>query len=216
MLKKFSEGIKFPPELRHMRWLLYLSNTEKEKLYSNDLREHLKNVDVFQIAKDYFSRADGPDILSQGLYVDLKTFLGDSVLFRVDKMSMAHALEIRVPFLDYEILEFLAGIPSNLKLRGFKGKYLLKKMMADRLPTSILRRAKQGFSIPMKNWITNELREMMLDAFSISNSVVKKFFNYKEIHRLMEEHRCMKKNNSQILWSLLVLELWCRNNLNRR
>ena len=141
------------------------------------------------------------------------TTLNGIQLAKVDTMSMAHSLEVRVPFLDHELVEFIASIPSDLKLRRWEGKYILKKAVADLLPQEIINRPKQGFSCPMKNWITNELLELLHDTLTEIRVKERGLFNYKGIQKMIEEHRYLQRNHNQVLWMLLVFDLWCREYL---
>jgi asparagine synthase (glutamine-hydrolysing) len=121
---------------------------------------------------------------------------------------MANSLEARAPFLDYRIAEFAAGLPSGLKLKGFQTKYLLKRCMEAKLPSSILKRKKEGFSIPMKNWLQHELRPMMEDVLSPCRIKQGGLFNSSYIERLKAEHLKGAANHSHQLWSLMIFEIW--------
>ena len=123
-------------------------------------------------------------------------------------MSMANSLEARTPFLDHRVVEFAAGLPSRLKLRGLGTKYLLKRSVATRLPQEILNRGKEGFSIPMKNWLREELRPMMEDVLSTRRIQQGGLFNPRYIQALKTQHLAGTANHAHLLWSLMVLEIW--------
>jgi asparagine synthase (glutamine-hydrolysing) len=131
----------------------------------------------------------------------------DSVLMKVDKMSMAHSLEVRVPFLDHRFVELAASIPSRYKLPGFTTKAIFKKAMRDRLPTGIAYRKKQGYSFPIKNWLRGDLRGYMRDRLH-SSAIIRENLVPGEVDRLMEEHIAMTHNHSHILWALICLSIW--------
>ena len=123
-------------------------------------------------------------------------------------MSMANSLEARAPFLDYRLAEFAAGLPTRLKLKGLQTKYLLKRCMEAKLPPSILKRKKEGFSIPIKNWLQHELRSMMGDVLSPSRLKHEGVFNAPYIEKLKADHLKGVANNSHQLWSLMIFEIW--------
>jgi len=212
VIKKFVEGYGFSPRMGHFRWITFLTDEDREALYSDYFKGELAGSDYFQDIAPYFEEADG-DWLDRELYVDIMTTLNGIQLAKVDTMSMAHSLEVRVPFLDHELVEFIASIPSDLKLRRWEGKYILKKAVADLLPQEIINRPKQGFSCPMKNWITNELLELLHDTLTEIRVKERGLFNYKGIQKMIEEHRYLQRNHNQVLWMLLVFDLWCREYL---
>ncbi len=123
-------------------------------------------------------------------------------------MSMASALEVRVPLLDNAIVDFLTRLPSDFKLRGFNKKYLLKKSMSGLLPQEIIHRQKSGFSIPLYGWLRNELKNMTLDLLSPARIKSQGLFDTKYIENLLKEHYSGKKNNAYSIWGLLSFSLW--------
>jgi asparagine synthase (glutamine-hydrolysing) len=142
-------------------------------------------------------------------FVELNTVLPDSVLMKVDKMSMSCGLEVRPPFLDHRVVEFCYSLPTHLKLRGFNTKWLLKRVMRARLPPGIASRAKQGFSIPMKNWIRGELLELTHDEV-FSSRLIAEHFRRDTLERCWQEHQQRRHNHSHLFWGLLNLSLWER------
>ena len=209
--KRFLEGSVLPRDVMHVRWMTFLGEERKQDLYSPRFREELGDADVFAPVRELFSRPEGADPLSRQMYVDIMSYLTDDILVKVDRMSMANSLETRVPFLDHCFMEFAATIPSDLKLRGWNTKYLLRRAMARDLPPEILKRGKQGFSIPMKNWLQGELREMLLDLLSRQRVEKRGYFNWQAVESLVKEHLDGREDHSHRLWPLLVFELWCQN-----
>jgi asparagine synthase (glutamine-hydrolysing) len=128
---------------------------------------------------------------------------------KVDKMSMAHSLEVRPPFLDHRVAEYCYSLPTNLKLRGFTTKWLLKTAMEKRLPPGIARRKKQGFSIPMKNWIRGDLQDYTHDTV-FSSKLIAEYFNVPALKGFWQEHQRRQQNHSHLFWTLLNLSLWDR------
>jgi asparagine synthase (glutamine-hydrolysing) len=206
--KRFIEGAALPSDLAHTRWMTFLTAADKSQLYSPELHRELKEVDAHASIRRYLSRSGIDDPLGEQLLLDLKTYLVDDILVKVDRMSMATALEVRVPFLDYRVVELAASIPSRLKLKGWTSKYLLKKAMAPLLPPAILRKKKEGFSIPIKNWLRNELKPLLLDSLSTDRVRCRGYFDAAYIERLVSEHLAGTQNHSHKLWPLVVFEIW--------
>ncbi len=128
---------------------------------------------------------------------------------KVDKMSMAHSLEVRPPFLDHRVVEYCYSLPTNMKLRGFTTKWLLKNAMEKRLPPGIAHRKKQGFSIPMKNWIRGDLLEFTHDTV-FSSALIADYFSVPALRGFWQEHQQRRHNHSHLFWTLLNLSIWER------
>jgi asparagine synthase (glutamine-hydrolysing) len=216
--KRFIEGIKLPDRLKHVRWMIFLQEHEKDCLYTQDLKRELSGTDVYQYLYRYFNQAersyDPKDELNQQLYVDIKTYLVDDILVKVDRMSMAESIEARAPYLDYRFVELISSLPGNLKLNGMKTKWILKESMRDLLPEEILRRGKEGFSIPIKNWLQNELKPMMMDTLSSDRIKKGGLFDPIYVDQLKAEHLKGTHNHSHRLWALMVFEIWKEKYLN--
>jgi asparagine synthase (glutamine-hydrolysing) len=129
-------------------------------------------------------------------------------MVKVDRMSMAASLEARAPFLDYRVVEYAATIPSALKIRGTQTKYILKKAMAPLLPPEIINRGKEGFSIPIKNWLRQELRPMMLEVLAPAQIRRDGFFDAEYVQKLVTAHLQGAENHSHRLWALMVFNIW--------
>jgi asparagine synthase (glutamine-hydrolysing) len=142
------------------------------------------------------------------LYTDLKTYLTDNILVKVDRMSMANSIEVRVPFLSHSFVEFVMKIPGEMKIKGFQTKCVLKKALADKLPPSVVHRSKQGFSIPMRNWLRSELRPLLLDTLSPSRIERVGLFRGTCVDRWVEEHSAGIDDHSHRLWALMLFHLW--------
>ena len=156
----------------------------------------------------YYMKTGNIDGLSKVLYVDFKTYLPDRMLVKVDRMSMAQSLEVRSPFLDHKLLEYAAGIPSQLKLKGREGKYILKKIMSDRLPNEVISRAKKGFDVPLDLWFRNQLKDKAYECIFRPNAFSREFFNYDFVEKMWNEHQQGTVNWGQHLWNIYVLEIW--------
>lgn len=126
----------------------------------------------------------------------------------VDRTSMRYGLEVRAPFQDYQLVEFVLGLRTNMKMRNFKGKYIFKKLLKDKLPNQIIHRKKKGFAIPTAQWLRNELRGVADDLFSPSFLAQQGIFNKTYVRRLYEQHLSGKKDFRKELWTLLMFQLW--------
>ncbi len=210
-IKRYSRGLNLPSSLRHFRWMLFLTLEEKERLFSEKLKKEVdleKKIHEREPLKKVFERAKDFDPINGELYIDFKTYLVDNILVKVDRMSMATSLEARVPILDHNLVEFAFKIPGKYKLKGITTKYIFKKNAERMLPKEIVYREKQGFSIPIKNWLKNELKPLLYDFLSKENIEKIGFFNPREVERLKREHIEGKENHSHILWSLLLFHMW--------
>ena len=209
-LKRFVEGAAGPDELGHLRWITFLTAADREQLYTSALHEQIVTLEPTQYVTGHFTRARDAAPLAQQMYVDLKTYLVDDILVKVDRMSMANSLEVRTPFLDYRVVELAARMPAHLKLRGWERKYILKRAMSSLLPPEVVNRKKEGFSVPLKNWLRGSLREMMQDVLSTDALKRQGWFQPQYVQRLVHEHLTGQANHGHQLWSLMVLELWDR------
>jgi asparagine synthase (glutamine-hydrolysing) len=160
----------------------------------------------------YYDNAPAADTMSRLLYLDTKTYLTGDILTKVDRMSMATSLEVRVPMLDHEFVEWVAALPIEWKLRGQTRKYLLKKL-AERLdiPSELLHRPKQGFQLPLVDWMRRELKQPLLQILLEPRTLRRGYFKPEAVRTLVDEHISERRNRSGLLWRMLVLELWHRN-----
>jgi asparagine synthase (glutamine-hydrolysing) len=207
-VKRMVEGGALDPALQHTRWMIFLNSTEKESLYQSDLRATLKDQLTSEFFNGYFEKASRFDRLAQHQYVDLKTYLADDILTKVDRMSMAVSIEARVPLLDYHIVEFAMNLPPYMKLNGARTKSILRNAVKDLLPTLVLEKPKEGFSIPMKHWLTASLKPMMLDLLSQDSLQQHGYFDHRVVAKWMQEHLEGRVNHSHRLWALMVFEMW--------
>ncbi len=212
---RFVEGSVLPYPLRHYRWNTFLTEEGRAQLYSDELVASNGHRNTDSRFRAYIDEFEDSDPLWQQQYADIKTYLVDDILVKVDRMSMANSLEARTPFLDHRVVEFAAGLPSRLKLRGLGTKYLLKRSVATRLPQEILNRGKEGFSIPMKNWLRQELRPMMEDVLSAQRIQRGGLFNPRYTEALKTEHLAGTANHAHLLWSLMIFEIWREKYLGR-
>jgi len=206
--KRFVEGTQLPEALQHFRWNIFLSEDRKATLYRDGLSASLAGESAYAPHLSYLREMQGSDPLWQQQYADIKTYMVDDILVKVDRMSMANSLEARTPFLDYRIAEFAAGLPPDLKLKGFKTKWFLKQAMRKKLPPFVIDRKKEGFSIPMKNWLKGDLNPMMQDLLSPDRINNEGLFQSDDIEKMKKEHLAGTANHAHQLWSLMVFETW--------
>ncbi len=208
--KRFVEGMRLPEDLHHTRWMIFLQQLERNLLFTDDVKTGMQEKDSYKFIREYFKKVlpQTDDDINQQMYVDVKTYLVDNILVKVDRMSMATSLEARVPFLDHRFVEFAASVPGNEKLQGKKSKVILKQSMKELLPKEILYRGKEGFSIPIKNWIKEDLKPMMMDILSPDKIKREGFFNIDFVEKLKKEHLDGVENHSHRLWALMVFGKW--------
>lgn len=185
-------------------------NQHGADLYTREFYEHIDREFSLRPLTKYMSDGSADGIVNRMLYADTKTSLPDDLLLKADKMTMANSVELRVPFLDHEFLEFAASLPANLKVRGFITKYLAKRALREKVPTEILRRKKVGFPVPYDAWMRNELRDWVQDILLDRKTLERGYFNRKCVEDLIEHDRKFHSSPKEIL-SLVSLELWHRS-----
>ena len=206
MLKRFVEGATLPEDGQHLRWQYFLNTTLEQGLFQSGFRSHI-NGDPFWQVREYDSRCDALDRVNREIYLDMRFMMTDSVLMKVDRMSMASALEIRVPLLDHVLVEFLASLPGDWKLNKMTTKYIFRAALKGLLPDKIVHRGKQGYSLPVKHLLRGELRTYMVERLHDS-TVLRETMDMAYIDRLIAEHDALKHNHNHILWALLNVAIW--------
>jgi len=191
----------------------YLTNSQFsdfvwENIINDETKRKLEGYDPSDITRHYYHKADADNHLSKILYTDIKTYLPGDILVKVDRMSMAHSLEVRAPILDHNVVEFAASIPPNFKYNRGDKKHILKKTFQGILPNEIMYRRKMGFSVPMADWLRGELKTLAGNYLISGNSGLKNFFKSGSIIRLWDLHQRGIRDYSTILWSLVMFEMW--------
>ncbi len=209
-IKRFSEGLANPYADRHFRWMQFLSNVQKKKLYSAEFFENtfVDELNEREPFKEYFKDTEHYDGINKDLYLDFKTYMVDNILVKVDRMSMATSLEARVPLLDKKIVEFAFSLPPELKLKGNITKWFFKKSMENILPEKIIYRRKEGFSIPIKNWLKTDLKDLMMEYLSSERIKNAGVLNPDYVNKLITEHLSNKENHAHRLWSFILFNIW--------
>ncbi|MYM35017.1 amidotransferase 1, exosortase A system-associated [Duganella sp. FT94W] len=182
----------------------------RERLFSPALKRALGQYHALDTLRRHAANCPADDPLSQVQYLDLKTYLPGDILTKVDRASMAHGLEVRVPLLDHPLVEWLAGLPPDLKLRGGVGKYLFKQALAPYLPEQLLHRKKMGFSVPLADWLRGPLKARLQRSLSSPCLADSGMFNLDYLQQLMQQHQSGRRDHSAPLWSLLMFESFLR------
>lgn len=214
--RKFSYNATLPWNERYLDNISFISGVEHySHLLSSDFQGGGRS-DPLNSFRSYLQQASAEDNLSRILYLDTKTYLVGDILTKVDRMSMAASLEVRVPILDHLFVEWVTRLPISWKWRDHHRKFIFKKL-AERLgiPAAVLHRPKQGFALPLVHWIRNELREEMARVLLEPRTLQRGYFNRQGIESLLDEHFRGRRDQSATLWLLLIFELWHRNFLER-
>ena len=214
--KKFARSAALDFENRYLGYETYFTDEAKQRLYADGVREATQGLDAYAAHRRYFSRVKDAAPLNQLLYVDLKTFLPCLNLMTTDKTSMAANLEVRVPFLNLEMLELAARMPTSLKLRGLKRKYILKRAAEKLLPREIVWRKKAGFGAPIRSWLRGPLRPMVDDLLSEETVRRRGLFRPEEVRRIIDANLSGREDFNLQVFQLLTLELWQREFIDRR
>lgn len=206
MLKRFIEGANLPREGDHLRWQYFLNDRLAEGLFTRDFLGAIA-PDPFRLVRDYAAKCGPTDAVNRQIYLDMRYMMTDSVLMKVDKMSMASSLEVRVPLLDHVLVEYLASLPGDWKLNGMTTKYIFRSALEELLPHNIVHRGKQGYSLPVKHLLRGELKHYMVSLLNES-PLIRQYMNVEYINRLIDEHCAMKHNHNHTLWALMNVSIW--------
>ena len=178
----------------------------KSALLSGGFQRSLNGYDPLTIFDDYYNRPKNADHLSRLQYLDIKTYLVDDILVKVDRASMANSLEVRSPLLDHVLMELIARMPSSLKLRGKIGKYIFKQALEPILPREILTRPKQGFGVPLAEWFRGSLKSLGEDVIATPDPLG--ILNRKTVSDLWHKHQSGLRDFSTVLWTILMYRRW--------
>ena len=207
-LKRFVAGLDFAPVDRHAAWLGSFTPAEQRELFTADALARMEAPPSYGAFHEMLSHAPSASGLERMLYLDLKGYLGEGVLTKVDRASMACSLEVRVPLLDHRVVELASSLPMHLKLRRVTTKYVLKRALAGVLPRDILERPKKGFGIPLGRWFRGELAPMLRDV--CAPEVIRRagLFRPEAVGRLLAEHAEGRHDHRKKLYTLLAFQLW--------
>jgi asparagine synthase (glutamine-hydrolysing) len=209
-LAAFIESISANQARNYAEQVKIYNSEEKEDLYSSEFNRAMRGNDSVEYLLSKFEEAGTNNLIDQLLYLDINTYLPEDLLVKVDIATMANSLEARVPFLDHQFMEFIATIPSHLKLKRTVTKYILKQAFSDFLPQPILTRGKMGFGVPVSRWFRNELKDYVYEILLDSRTLNRGYFRRDGIERLLNDHIAARYDHSSKIWALLFLEIWFR------
>ncbi len=192
-----------------------VSNSSDElraKLFSHSFKNELQGYQAVEVFRRHYHQAPTDNALSLVQYLDIKTYLPGDILTKVDRASMAHSLEVRVPLLDHHLVEWMAGLQPEMKLHGKEGKYIFKKSLEKYLPDDILYRPKMGFSIPLASWFRGPLKERVRTSLLGTTMMDSGFFNGEFLTKMVDQHQSGIRDYSAPIWSLLMFEAFLRGN----
>ena len=205
-LKRLAAGAALPLVDRLTRWV---------SVFGDDLAELLHGASAVAAqaagTDPWLARTRDTSALNRILYLNMRTYLLGDLLVKMDRCSMAHALEARSPFLDTALIEFAFRLPDRLRLRGRRTKYILRRAFADVLPAEILTRGKMGFGVPLQQWFRSDLREYLADYLLAPSARLARFVDPVYVRRLCEEHVAGRRDHGHRLWTLLTFEIWLRD-----
>lgn len=207
-VRRFFEAAELPFAERYLRWIGIFNSGLKNEIYSSDMKNRLESKNALSGFFSYFQNSNDINSLDKLLMVDTNVYLPFDLLVKVDISSMANSLEVRSPFLDHKLIEFVASLPPSYKLKGMTSKYILKKLFKGILPAGNINRRKMGFGVPVRLWFMNELKDFLRDILLSSDSLNRGYFNPEVVNRMVDSHVSGKADYSMQLWSLLMLELW--------
>jgi asparagine synthase (glutamine-hydrolysing) len=208
--KNFLRHIARGTQGRYLDSVTFYHADERRELLSPELRRSLGAWDAEAYFSGPFARLSHLPWPAQMMAFDFETYLPDDCLTKVDRMSMAHSIESRVPLLDHQVVELAASLPPSMKIRGDRRKHLLKELAFRLVPRELLDRPKQGFGVPIGHWFRGSLRDTFGDILGSPLTRQRGYFNYEFVDRVLEEHLAGRRDHSRRLWQLLVFELWNR------
>jgi asparagine synthase (glutamine-hydrolysing) len=209
LLKRFVEGAEQPPLRDHCSWRQILAPRTKEFLYTSTFRDRVAGFDAIgQYAAAAETAGRDASSLNRQLEADLRFHLPNDMLVKVDRMSMAHGLEVRVPWLDLELIRYCRALPEGWKLRANKGKYILRKSLEDTLPHELVHRRKAGFVVPIELWLRGPLQPMIKEFLSERFLRTSEILQPHKVKQMVEAHACGRRDHAYELFTLLIFSIW--------
>ena len=211
--RNFLYNVALDPLDRYLDSTSIFTSLNKPALYTYEFRKQLNGQNgssEFEFGRSLAKKVSSGEELDALLYIDSKTYLPGDILTKVDRMSMAVSLEARVPLLDHKLIEFVTSIPARLKLKGLETKYIFKQAVRDLVPPQILDRPKQGFGVPVQEWINQQLRERIRETLMEQRTRERGYVDPRYVQVLLDEHERKRRDHSTQLWTLFMLELWHR------
>ena len=207
--RRFVANALQEPGRRHYAWKAFFDDRMKQDVLTEDVLAAINGgLDAFPVFRRHYDDVAHHDALNRFLYVDTKVSLADDILVKVDRMSMAHSLEVRVPLLDHRVAEFAFGLPGRMKMPGLALKHLLKETMRGLVPDAVLKKRKAGFNVPLPAWLKRDLKPLVDEYLSPSRVQREGFFRPQTVSRLVGDHLAGRADYSRNIWALLLFGLW--------
>jgi asparagine synthase (glutamine-hydrolysing) len=207
-LKRLEQVARITPKASIVRWGSYFEDNMKYSMYTRDMLSRVESESASHLLAECFDRANAGSFLDRTLYVDLMNYLPGNNLVKTDRMTMAHSLEARSPFLDHQYVEFSARLPERFKIRNRFTKRLLRETFGEMLPHQIKDRPKRGFGAPIEDWLKHDLKDLVREKLFSNNSPIADYIRPDSIRRLAREHESGKNDHGRRIWALLTLALW--------
>lgn len=207
-IDQFASGFESNKRYLHQQWLGSFGEAGRGKLFKREVWDTLASCNIFEDIDQYHEDIKIPDALNKLLAIYIRTYLMDNVLVKVDRASMAQSLEVRAPFLDHKLVDFVLSLPYAYKYKRFASKILLKQLMEDKLPSKIIKRKKKGFGIPLAKWLREDLQGWCHEVLSEAHINNVGLFDYQTIQALMDQHFSGRRDVHKQLWTLIVFQLW--------
>jgi len=206
--KRFVRGSEFNVPRSHYYWRHILSDEIKNELMTNEFHYNNSYHPSYEYFVNKYNECKAEDELNKLLYIDYSYHLPDDLMIKNDRMTMAHSIEARVPFTDNILFEFLTQVPIDYKMKGFKKKYLLRAILKDRLPDSVLKKKKVGLEMPYSKWFRKELRGTVEEIFSENRINESGLFNPRKVREIIDNHMVGKQDNGRIIWTIMNYLIW--------
>ena len=207
-LRRFAEAFNLPRGQRYKSWVCFYNEGMKDNLYSEDFKREMKENVADDIISAIFKENTDLDVIEASLLADISVNLPNDLIVKMDIACMANFLEARSPFLDRQLVEFVASLPMEIKMKNFRLKYLLKSAVNNIVPHQNLYRPKKGFAVPLGHWFRKDLKTFLFDTLLNNSARIGKIFNMKYVRELIKQHVEGRRDYSHHLWLLLMLELW--------
>jgi asparagine synthase (glutamine-hydrolysing) len=204
------QAMAMDPVQAYHHSMSHVRDEQRQRLFSHSFQRELAGYNSIQVFREHADRAGTEDPLALIQYLDYKTWLVGDINTKVDRASMAHSLEVREPLMDHELVEWLATLPSHLKVHGGQGKYVFKSAFEPLLPHDLLYRPKMGFSVPLAKWLRGPLAQRMRESVLSDRMKASGFFNTSTLHTLVQQHLGGQHDHSTALWMLIMFDAFLR------
>jgi len=208
----FLLGVSKSPKIsdRYLGWIDFVKPEQKNNLYTAWMKGKTKDIITEEFIFNKIKNSDSQNIFEKIISSEITSYLSEDLLVKMDIATMANSLEARAPFLDHNLMEYMASVPLEFKLRGLNTKYVLKKIISKKIPTSFLNRKKMGFGVPIGQWFQGEMKDFVYEMLLDENSLKRGYFNGAYIKQLLDEHSQGKADHKNAIWALLNFEIWHR------